>query len=152
MTITPEPPFGPGLDAHSEGKTSALHIDNHVAALLCYLPIVPLNLVFSVLWLATEPKDSRFVRFHAAQSLLLALAGVAGGMAIGVLSLIATWMASAIAGNLAAATTSLVFGLASLAWGLLLFGVAIYAMVQSGRGQVWRLPYIGDYAERLARV
>src|SRR2546423_14232566 len=56
-----------------ENKTKTLGFKYNVAALLCYLPtcLCCLNVIFGIIWLATEPKENRFVRFHAMQGLLL---------------------------------------------------------------------------------
>ena len=53
------------------GKTKVLNLDYNVAGMLSYLPICCINLVFSIIWLASEPKENRILRFHALQSLLL---------------------------------------------------------------------------------
>src|SRR5687768_8613675 len=53
----------------SGGKT-ALGLDTNVGALLCYLPICAISLIYSIIVLVTD-KDNRNMRFHAFQSLLL---------------------------------------------------------------------------------
>ncbi len=53
----------------SGGKT-ALGLDTNVGALLCYLPVCAISLVYSIIVLVTE-KNDRMMRFHAVQSLLL---------------------------------------------------------------------------------
>src|SRR5688572_15011612 len=55
----------------SGGKT-ALGLDTNVGALLCYLPVCAISLVYSIIVLVTE-KDNRMMRFHAVQSLLLSV-------------------------------------------------------------------------------
>src|SRR5215471_17814780 len=71
------PPSGGGYPPPG-GKTQTLGLDNNVAALLCYLPacLCCADLIFSILWLATEPKENRFLRFHALQGLLLFAVGL----------------------------------------------------------------------------
>lgn len=54
-------PLPPG----APGKTKVLNMDQNVGALLCYLPICCINLIFAIIWLATEPRENKFLRFHA---------------------------------------------------------------------------------------
>src|SRR5438045_3490315 len=56
-----------------EGKTKTFGMAYNTAALLCYLPscLCCANVIFSIIWLSTEPKENRFLRFHAMQGLLL---------------------------------------------------------------------------------
>src|SRR4030095_3091525 len=53
------------------GKTKVMNLDYNVAGMLCYLPLCRIHLIFSIVWLASEPKENRLLRFHALQSLLL---------------------------------------------------------------------------------
>ena len=53
----------------SGGKT-ALGLDTNVGALLCYLPICLISLIYSIIVLVTE-KDNKLMRFHAFQSLII---------------------------------------------------------------------------------
>src|SRR5260370_41063672 len=63
----PPPPPGPG------GKTQVLGLDYKIAGMLCYLPpcLCCIDVIFSILWIATEPKENRFVRFHALKALFI---------------------------------------------------------------------------------
>src|SRR5215471_4644117 len=62
------PPPGP-----TPGKTKTLNLDYGVAAMLNYIPtcFCCINVIPCILWLATEPKENRFLRFHSIQGLLL---------------------------------------------------------------------------------
>jgi uncharacterized membrane protein len=135
------------------GKTSTLNLDYKVAAMLCYLPtcLCCINLVASILWLLTEPRESRFVRFHAMQGLLLFGVGFAinlilvmlgGGFQIGTIITTGSQAAGAGAG--------LLFSLLRLAFGLALLIIHIVAAVKAYQGQMWKLPVIGDLAEKFA--
>ena len=55
----------------SGGKT-ALGLDTNVGALLCYLPVCLISLIYSIIVLVTE-KDNKFMRFHAFQSLIISV-------------------------------------------------------------------------------
>ena len=50
------------------GKT-ALGLDSNVGAMLCYLPLCGISLIYSIIVLITD-KSNKTVRFHAFQSLL----------------------------------------------------------------------------------
>src|SRR5215203_2007422 len=77
------PPAGP-----VSGKTQVLGLDFNVAAGLGYIPICALNLIAPILWLVTEPKTSKFVRFHAMQSLFLLAFTFVGIIAVVLVSMI----------------------------------------------------------------
>lgn len=133
----------------ADGKTQTLDLDRNVAACLCYVPISPINLIASVLWLATEPTDSRFVRFHAAQALLLAAAGV---VLLTVGSLIVTIVGTIVNVVLDGGVIGAMFGvLASL---VLFAGVAALLVAdllgawKAFSGEYFRFPIIGRLAER----
>ena len=49
----------------SGGKT-ALGLDTNVGALLCYLPVCLINVIYSIIVIVTD-KDNRQMRFHAFQ-------------------------------------------------------------------------------------
>src|SRR5207253_9303060 len=59
------------------GKTKVGDLDYKTAALLCYVPVCLVNLIASIVFLNSEPRESRFVRFHAMQSLIMSIAVIA---------------------------------------------------------------------------
>ncbi len=63
------------------GKTS-LGLESNVGAMLCYIAnfLCCIGLVLAIVFLVTE-KENRFVKFHALQSLFLALAQIAETLA-----------------------------------------------------------------------
>jgi uncharacterized membrane protein len=136
-----QPPYG--YSSPPAGKTKVMNLDYNVAALLCYLPICCINLVLAIILLASEPKENRFVRFHALQSLLL--------MGIAFVVCIVFWILAI------AIVVTPVPGRAA-GWGLLgliewVFGIAFLALsifggVKAYQGQMWKLPVIGDIAEK----
>jgi uncharacterized membrane protein len=135
------PPPGP-----PPGKTKVLNLDYNVAGLLCYLPICCINLIASIIWLASEPKENRFLRFHALQSLML----------IGLEIVI--WIVFAFLGvgmmfspsNAVGAAGSGLLSLVQIVIWLILLVIHIVAMVKAYQGQFWKLPVIGDIAEKNA--
>lgn len=63
------------------GKTTTGNLDFNVAAALCYLPLSFLHLVAALVFFVSEPKENRFVRFHAVQSTLIFGTFFGGSMA-----------------------------------------------------------------------
>ncbi len=64
----------------NSGK-SALGLEPNVAAGLCYLPICAVNLIISIIVIASD-KTNKLPRFHAFQSLLLMGASLVGYIAV----------------------------------------------------------------------
>lgn len=128
----------------SAGQPSSFGLAPNVAALLSYVWIP----VTGVLVLVTE-KENRAVRFHAFQSLFL-------GLAVFASSIVLSIAMSVLGGVLAmiSSTLALLVALASLAvW--LAFTVVIVAawivcLLKAYRGEMYQLPVVGKFAERMA--
>ncbi len=123
----------------SGGKT-ALGLDANVGAMLCYMPVCLINLIYSIIVVVSE-KDNKLVRFHAFQSLLL----MAALIVIYIALVIVTVIISMISGTLA-----MLFSL--LTWVLMLgvFGLAIFMCIKAYGGDKTKLPVIGDMADKWA--
>ena len=117
-------------------EPSATGLTPHVAATMAYLA-GPFS---GALLLATEPAN-RFVRFHAWQA-VLAL-GALGVATVGSLALAFAFLIMSPTAFWAMLWLS---ALTAVAW------VAVWALcvVQAYKGRVWKLPLVGDYAERRA--
>lgn len=123
----------------SGGKT-ALGLDSNVGALICYLNICfPFGLIYSIIVLVTD-KTNKLPRFHAFQSILLLAAGI-----------ILYFIAGLIVGMGAAANSTIISLFGSLIYMLvalsLLVGVILCA-VKAYQGQTFKLPVIGDLADK----
>jgi len=125
---------------------SALGLDGNIAAALGY----PIGII-AIICLIME-KENRFVKFHALQSILLHVGFIVVAIALSVLGTIL-----AIAGVAAsAATNSGAFGgligmLIGLVWLVLVLayvGGLIFAAVKSYGGAEFKLPIIGNMAEK----
>lgn len=133
-------PYGAPL----EGKTKVLGLSYSIAGLLCYLPVCCINLISSILWMATEPKENKVLRFHALQSLLLI------GIWI-VLWVIFMFLGVGMAFAPSDTASAAGGGLISLIWFAV---IAIYillciiGMVKAYQGQIWKIPIIGDIADK----
>jgi uncharacterized membrane protein len=98
----------------------------NTAALLCYLG----GWISGIIFLVLEQKN-RFIRFHALQSIFaFGILSVAGSI-VGHFPDVGQWLAGAI----------------SVA-GFILW---IVMMVKAGQGEFFKLPWVGDLCERLAR-
>ena len=127
-------------------------MDPKVAAALSYIWIV--GIIFFII-----EKENKFVRFHALQSIIF---GVANSIVMGVLAVVAIILTFVFSIGAAAAATSGGGGIATLisllVWliwlifwlvGLAMFGGLIYAAVKAYQGHTFKLPFIGNMAEKI---
>jgi uncharacterized membrane protein len=115
-------------------KTS-LGVDTKIAATLCYIPFFALDFVASVVWLISEPKDNRYLRFHAAQSIVF-------GSAFLVLNLV-LWV-----GDMIPVIGGL-FGLMHMLVVATFFLGSFFLMYCGYQKRAVRIPMLADYADRL---
>ena len=138
----PPPPSGtpPGGGG---GKTSMGGLDENLAAMLCYLTMIccGLGIVVSLVFFLTE-KTSRLVRFHALQALFIA------GVAIALSIVFTIIQVALVAADLSVVAFGL--GLIRLLIGLAILGVCILCAVKAYQNQIFKLPVIGDMAEKMA--
>ncbi len=129
------------------GKTQTLNLDYNVAAGLSYLPVCLINPIAPIIWLTTEPKENRFVRFHAMQALFLlgmTIAGIIGVVVVfGILGAVLSTVSEALA-----AIVGLIGFLAYIGVFLAFIGLSIMGIVKGWSGQVWKMPIIGNLAEK----
>ena len=128
----------------SGGKT-ALGLDLNVGALVCYLNIcIPAGLIYSIIVLVTD-KTNKLPRFHAMQSILLSV--------VGTIILIPVYIITI---GLALSGSSMMALLATLLWlvmavvglGLLVF--VVLSAIKAYNGEVYKIPFIGDYADKFS--
>ena len=120
-----------------EAETS-VGMSANTAGLLCYVGWWISGIVFAVI-----EKKSQFVKFHAWQSI----------MTFGILSVVQI-IVSGILAAIAVATFSpglIAFTgvLGTIIW-ILIFGLWIALMIQAGTGKMWKLPWVGNWAEKQA--
>ena len=154
-----QPPYGqpqgggyPPPPPQSDGKTKTLGMSYNVAAMLCYIPacFCCLNLIPCILWLATEPRENRLLRFHALQGLLLFGVWFVVWILFTILGFAFGASMSVMPGDsgLVAAGGGLVLFLIRLCVGVGLLIIHVVAMIKANSGQMWKLPVIGDIAEK----
>ena len=115
-------------------QSSAGGLTDNVAGMLAYVTIIP-----AIIFLVMEPYNkSRFVRFHSFQSIFFGVAWIAISIAISILGAIPVlgW------------ATLLLWPLVALA-GLIVW---IILLLKANQGQMFKLPVIGDLAEKQANA
>jgi len=123
----------------SGGKT-ALGLDTNVGALLCYMPICAVSLIYSIIVIVQE-KENKFMRFHAFQSLILTIAYVVVVFAVSIVGGVIAGVANSMALGL---LINAVVGIVILAF----LGLMVFGMVKGYQGQKFKLPVVGDLAEK----
>ena len=127
---------------------SALGLDGNLAAALGY----PIGII-AIISLIME-KENRFVKFHALQSILLHVGFIVVAIAlwvIGIVLLIAGIAASAATNSGAAGgILGMLMGLIWLVIVVAYIGGLIFAAVKSYGGAEFKLPVIGNMAEKFA--
>ncbi len=116
------------------GKSST-GLDANVAALLSYIFGFISGLIFFLI-----EKESRFVRFHAMQSILLNAGVIVAYIAIMILITFVSFISS---------TLAALIGLLSLLLMLAFFAAAIICIVKAFQGEMFKLPVIGDIAANI---
>ena len=125
----------------SGGKT-ALGLDTNVGALLVYMPVCLISLIYSIIVLVTE-KNDRFMRFHAFQSLLITAIYVVAIIAISILgSMIGIVTGSSLLASLFSLLTFVVI--------VVFLAAMIYGCIKGYQGEKFKFPVVGDMAEKWA--
>ena len=125
------------------GKTS-LGLESNVGAMLCYIAnfLCCIGVVLAIVFLVTE-KENRFVKFHAVQSLFLALAQLAVGIVVGILGLLLGMVLDLV--HMAWLSWLLVLGLRLILF-FIFIAIWIFAGIKAYGGQWYKLPFIGNFA------
>ena len=123
---------------------SSTGLDENVAALLSYIFHWVSGLIFFLI-----EKDSRLVRFHAMQSILLSV--VAAVIVIALMNI--TFILGLISTQLPGILGTLISLLITLVWIVLWVGVLIawiICMIKAFQGTYFKLPIIGNFAEQFS--
>jgi len=103
-------------------QKSSTGLDANIAGLICYL-IGPFAIIFFVI-----EKDSKFVKFHAMQSLMLSVAII-------VIFTVLTFI-------------PIIGWIIEILLSFVILGLWVYLMYKAFSGEMYKLPYIGDMAEK----
>ena len=123
---------------------SSTGLDENVAALLSYIMTWVSGLVFFLI-----EKDSRLVRFHAMQAILLGAVAAVVGIALWIISLILVIIVGQISGLLST-LVSLVTGLLALVFFVGILVAWVMCLIKAYQSQFYKLPIIGAYAEKFS--
>lgn len=125
-----------------EERTKVLNLDQKLAAILCYTPILLVSVIAPIIWLSTEPKSNKRLRFHAMQGLGLCLVAIA-------LSIASSILMTALVAVIGFSAFHLM-SLVSSGVGLAFLATSIYCIYRVYQGQDIKLPFIGEIAEQNA--
>ena len=125
---------GGGAAAAPAAAPSTGGLTDNVAGLLAYITISP-----SIIFLVMEPYNrNRFVRFHSFQNIFLCVACIALGIVMSIIGMI----------PMVGLITLILWPLIGL--GLLV--VWVICLLKAYQGQMFKLPFIGDLAEKQANA
>ena len=139
---------------------SVFGLDQNVAALLCYLPLMFIHLIISIAVIAQD-KENKIVRFHAFQSLFLTIFSTVLQIVLVVLFFV-VWIFGGIAAVAIDSATGVpvvsiilmllwfLFILVMAGLGLGTLVVLIIAMIRAYNLQKWKIPFVGKFAEKYA--
>lgn len=112
---------------------------DNVAGLLAYITIIP-----AIIFLVLEPYNkNRFIRFHAWQNIFLHAAWIVCWIGLIILSMVLAFIPF---------LGHLVMFLLWMAFGIGIFVAWIVCLIKANQGQMWKLPVIGDLAEKQANA
>ena len=124
---------------------SSTGLDENLAALLSYIATWLSGLVFFLI-----EKDSRLVRFHAMQAILLGAAAAVGGIVLWVLWVVVTLIFAQIA-DILGTLAGLVMGLLLGVFYLAIVIAWVMCLIKSYQGQYFKLPVLGNFAEKFSQ-
>jgi uncharacterized membrane protein len=138
----------PGSNPPPGNPSTGSGLDPKVAGALSYIWIVGLIFFFI-------EKENRFVRFHAMQSIIF---GIANSVIMGVLAVLAVILTFAfsiggavVGGGIGMLVQLLVWVVWLIFWLFVILFLAglIFAAVKAYQGQMFKLPIIGNMAEKI---
>ena len=115
-------------------QPGAAGLTDNVAGMLAYITIIP-----AIIFLVLEPYNrNRFIRFHSFQSIFFCVAVIAISIGLSIFSFIPF--------------IGLILLPVHLLYGLGVFAVWIILLLKANQGQMFKLPVIGDMAEKQANA
>src|ERR1041385_7191308 len=140
-----EPPVQATTASPVVATKSSTGLDENIASLLAYLFQWVGGLIFFLI-----EKDSRLVRFHGMQSILLS-----GVFWVGIIGLwILSFVLALIIGQISGLLATLVWVFTTLLEVVLAIGCLIalvLCMIKAYQGQFFKLPVLGNFAEKFSQ-
>lgn len=122
----------PAAGAAPVPQPGASGLTDNVAGMLAYITIIP-----AIMFLVLEPYNrNRFIRFHAFQSIFFCVAAIAISIALTIFGFLPF--------------LGLLIWPVHMLYGLGLFAIWIILLLKANQGQMFKLPIIGDMAEKQA--
>jgi uncharacterized membrane protein len=123
---------------------SSTGLDENIAALLSYIFGWVSGLIFFLI-----EKDSRLVRFHAMQSILLNAVAIVVGIGLWI-----TWVVIAIVfsqiSDVLGSLVGIIFGLLIFVFWLLILIAVVMCLIKAYQKQYFKLPVLGNFAEKFS--
>jgi len=133
------PGCGRSMDAPERLPEKVGFLTENIAGALAYLSFIP-----AVIFLLVEPyRSHRFVRFHSIQCLLCWLAAILIACVLRLLALVIFWIP--LLGPLLLALVATLSALAA-------FVLWIVLIVKAAQTEMFKLPWIGNYADQHAQT
>ena len=125
----------------AQAPATSSGLPDNVASILCYIIAPIVGIVFLVL----EPyKKIQTVRFHAVQSIALCVVAIVLWICLTIFGVVGGFLHIGLITGLLSFLLSLVIGI-----GLFIFW--LLAVIKAWGGQCYKLPIIGEYADKIAR-
>ncbi|HJR54645.1 MAG TPA: DUF4870 domain-containing protein [Gemmatimonadota bacterium] len=131
----PQPPPPPGQRPPAASQSST-GLDPKLAGLLCYILGIITGLIFFLI-----EKSNGVVRFHAAQSILFSGSMIVLWIILTILQFVILSISLSLGS---------IFSLLTMLLGLAVFVLWVVLLIKGYSGEKWKLPVIGDMAERMA--
>lgn len=131
----PQPPPPPGQRPPAASQSST-GLDPKLAGLLCYILGIITGLIFFLI-----EKSNDVVRFHAAQSILFSGSMIVVWIILTILQFVILSISLSLGS---------IFSLLTMLLGLAVFVLWVVLLIKGYSGEKWKLPVIGDMAERMA--
>ena len=139
-----QPPVQVSSQPPAQVGKSSTGLDENVAALLSYL----FGLVSGLIFFLIE-KDSRLVRFHAMQSILLSATAFIGFIVLWIAWIVIAIILAMISEVLASIVGIVLGLLIFLFWIAILIGV-VMCLIKAYQKQYFKLPVLGNFAEKFS--
>lgn len=136
----PVPPAQPqAAGAYQPPPVASIPMEENIAGMLAYFTIIP-----AIVFLLIEPYNrNRFVRFHSFQCIFAAVAIIVIDIALAILSSILHFVP---------VIGWFVTGLMWPIWGLAILALWLLLVIKAYQHQIFKLPVIGDMAEKQANA
>lgn len=145
------------MNKNFEPHTSSLGIDANIIMLIAYFGGILVSFIPVINALAwTVPliiffleKDSKYVKFHALQSLFLEILGLIIAIIVGLLLAISA-ASALLSGSLNMLGIAGITSLVSLIASVIMFIFSIVAAIKGWNYQCYKIPLIGAWSEKIA--